>query len=184
MKAMKKWILGSIFTLLLTQSCFAQNTIDDSILIDNLIDLKKIDNKNILASTSTHAINTTEETIGPWTLKCTTKKFPNKFIANRYLNTQQVEIRSCYATQTVYHDSDNQNITAILKITPARILFETRNIIDRHKTPKLIIGEQQRQYTLYANCYNKSSATNTSYLREKLQTKLSFVKWEITKILY
>ena len=41
-------------------------------------------------------------------------------------------------------------------VTPARIFFKTENITDRYKNAQLIIGEKQKRFILYSNCYKDS----------------------------
>jgi hypothetical protein len=135
-----------------------------AIIIGSTIPLGLAEDSTIKQNALNHVNNTTfinrnqfqndQRTIGPWTLICETRKFPNRAIARNHLKNQQFEIQNCYAEQTVHNNTDEKLVTATLKITPARIFFETKNVMDRHKHAKLIIGEQQKRYSLYTNCYN------------------------------
>lgn len=92
-----------------------------------------------------------ENRIGPWQLLCHDRKFPTRAIARDYFGQKPFDIQFCVAEQATHYQGFDEEITALLHITPARIFFEIRNFLDKKRNSLLIVGD--RHFALYANCY-------------------------------
>lgn len=198
---MKKLLisLSFIFILSFITHSFAQDNnftqITQDLDIQNLdlfdddiynYDTQAIDHFDIASSTQDIPLEDNEIFDEYWRVKCTIEKFPNKAVAKQHLHDKQFDVQSCYAEQTVDRFlEDNRHIIATVKITPARIIFKTENMIDRHQNAKLVIGEKQKWYTLYSNCYQttcllfpEGKAQNNAIVREMKRNqefKLRFI---------